>query len=108
VDADGAAHVVGFAGGLGFPVKNAYQETLKGSTDGFLAIVAPNGRSLSLSTLLGGMYREVCTGIALDGQGSIYLVGETNSPDFPVLSPYQKNLKKEFDVFLTIFSIESD
>ncbi len=108
VDASGAAYVAGSTGSLDFPVKNPYQGSLKGSLDGFLAVVAPQGQSLSLSTLLGGIYRDICSGIALDGQGSIYLAGETNSPDFPVVDPYQKNLKKDNDAFLAIFSTKTD
>jgi len=108
VDASGAAYVAGQAGSFDFPIKNPYQGTLKGSSDGFLTVVAPNGQSLSLSTLLGGVYRDSCYGIALDGQGSIYLTGATNSPDFPVVDPYQKNLKRDYDVFLAIFSTKTD
>jgi hypothetical protein len=107
VDETGAAYVAGQTESVDFPVKNPYQMARKGSADGYLTIVAPTGQSLILSTFLGGMYREACSGIALDGQGSIYLVGETNSPDFPVFYPYQKSLKRDTDVFLTIFSTKS-
>ena len=44
--------------------------------------VAPNGQ-LRTSSFLGGSNNDVGNGIAIDGNGSIYVVGYTESYDFP-------------------------
>lgn len=103
VDADGSAFIAGQTESAGFPTKSAYQKAKKGRTDAFLTVLSPSGQSLPFSTFLGGLYHDYGEGIALGPKGRIYLTGFTNSPDFPVLSPYQKNLGGDFDGFITQF-----
>jgi hypothetical protein len=87
---DGAnqAYVSGQTGD-GFPATTgAYQETCGGGTyDAFVAVVSADGSTVEYATYVGGGGVE-CTGseagcsLALEG-GSVYLVGDTESPDFP-------------------------
>jgi len=44
---------------------------------------------LSYSTFLGGSGNDSAAGIAVDGAGSAYVVGQTFSANFPTASPYQ-------------------
>ena len=44
---------------------------------------APTARSLVYSTYLGGTASDAINGIAVDGQGNVYVTGETESVDFP-------------------------
>ena len=105
VDGKGAAYVFGETRSRDFPLKNPYQSAIKGSKDAFLTVFAPSGKSLVSSTFLGGSYREAWGGIALDSTGGIYVVGSTNSPDFPVLKPYQKALAGSYDAFVLKFKV---
>jgi hypothetical protein len=53
--------------------------------DVFIAKVNATGTSLDMSTLLGGGRFDYPAEIALDATGNIYVAGETESVDFPVL-----------------------
>ncbi len=48
---------------------------------------------LTYATLAGGVYRDVITGVAIDGQGNIIAGGITNSPDFPLARPFDSVLE---------------
>lgn len=83
-DAEGYTYVSGTTRDKNFPAtKGAYQTELKGEADAFVAKMAPDGKIL-FATLIGGSKREHHTGITVDNQGFIYLVGGTHSSDFPV------------------------
>ena len=87
VDAQGNAHVAGFTGSSSdFPKVNAAQPRF-GNADGlgfdaFVAKLNPAGSALLYSTFLGGNGRDFAFGLALDSQGSAFVVGETDSKDF--------------------------
>jgi hypothetical protein len=108
VDGNGNAYIVGDTSSYNFPVKDAYQNVLKGSLDYFLTILAPDGKSLVLSTLMGGSYKDSCFGIALGADGTILITGWTNSLDFPILKPFQKSLKNGYDAFVMKLKLISD
>ena len=93
VDKNGNAYVYGFTNGTALPIKNAVQPTratglcLGGFNrfcfDTFVTGLAPDG-SLSFGTYLGGALDEYSGSIAIDSAGALYLVGYTESRDFPV------------------------
>jgi hypothetical protein len=56
------------------------------------------------STYLGGTSGDLGFGIVLDGVGSVYVTGITDSIDFPIQSPYQTD-QPNFDVFVTKLSL---
>ena len=56
---------------------------------------------LTFSTFLGGGADDYGWGIALDQEGNIYITGETNSPDFPKVAPYDSTLGGSTDAFVT-------
>ncbi len=83
-DADGCTYISGTTRDKNFPAtQGAYQTALKGEADAFVAKLAQDGKVL-FATLIGGSKREHHTGITVDKQGFIYLVGGTHSADFPV------------------------
>jgi photosystem II stability/assembly factor-like uncharacterized protein len=85
VDAEGNAFVVGETAGANFPVKNALQPLLAGSTDVFISKLDPDGAALVYSTFFGGADGESGRGIALDTSGSAYITGVTASTStFPI------------------------
>ena len=51
---------------------------------GFITKLAPNGDSLVYSTYLGGFNTDLGYGIALDLTGAAYIIGSTQSQNFPV------------------------
>jgi uncharacterized protein (TIGR03437 family) len=53
--------------------------------DVFVVKLSADGKTLDFSTLLGGSCYDHPTGLALDAAGNIYITGETDSGDFPLL-----------------------
>jgi len=89
VDSTGAAYVTGDTQSDDFPVVNAYQPNLVGTSDIFITKISPSGSSLVYSTYLGGERTEAGFGIAVDGPGNVYVVGDTQSFAYPTVNPAQ-------------------
>jgi hypothetical protein len=107
VDASGRFHVMGYTRSTDFPTKNAYQTDQPG-TDVFVAKLLairglPGTMVLAYSTYLGGADSDFGTGIAVDGSGSAYVIGHTESANFPTEDPYQTD-RPDRDVFVTKLS----
>jgi uncharacterized protein (TIGR03437 family) len=83
VDPAGNAIVAGETTSPDFPVTaGAFQQHLKGTQNGFLVRLDPDGEVLS-STYFGGSGSDSPSSIALDGAGNIDLAGSTSSLDLP-------------------------
>lgn len=96
VDAQGALYVTGMTDSTDFPVKSARQTGNGGGLwDIFLTKFAPGGKSLVFSTYIGGSRIDAGRAIALGKDGSIYLAGETESPNFPLKNPIQDEILNE-------------
>ena len=92
VDAAGNAHVVGFTNSDDFPTTSGVaQNSISGSYDIFVTKINPDGNALLFSTYLGGSNLEFGNDIAVDAGGNVYIVGETESSDYPTLSAFQPN-----------------
>ncbi|WP_324630249.1 DUF7948 domain-containing protein [Phormidium sp. CCY1219] len=75
--------------------------------DAFVTRLTSNGAFLEYSTYLGGTQFDSGNGITLDTEGNIYVVGETNSQNFPTVNPIQDTLGEggqESDIFISKFS----
>ncbi len=90
VDGDGAAYVAGSTASTNFPTAphrpsgvGPVQGGNRGGADAFVTKFAPDGKSLIYSTYLGGTQGDGATGIAIDSRGFAYVVGSTDSGDFP-------------------------
>lgn len=55
-----------------------------GKGDGVFAILSPDGSRLLYATYLGGRDEDLLRGLALGGNGEVYLIGKTASDDFPI------------------------
>ena len=104
VDGAGTIWVAGATTSSNFPVLLPRQAQLKGSRDGFLAALLPDGSGLRFSTYWGGSGEDRAAAVALDSGGSVYLAGDTMSPDFPILAPLQVGLAGRRDAFVSKFS----
>lgn len=91
VDWRGRAYVIGQTNSTDFPMKNPLQATNNGpGTTTFLSKLNCNGNGLEFSTYLGGSGGdEKGLGIDIGTKGSVYIIGQTNSKDFPVKDAYQ-------------------
>jgi Beta-propeller repeat len=85
VDAAGNAYITGVAGTPNFPTTpGAFQSTFSGNPGRtFVTKLNPTGTGLVYSTFLTGSGPDVSSGIAVDAAGSAYVVGATQSADFP-------------------------
>ena len=88
VDASGNAYVAGTTNSTDFPVQNAFQSTLSGDSDAFIAKVNSDG-TLGYATYLGGSLTDFASAIAVDSVGTVYVAGTTDSTDFPTLNAFQ-------------------
>ena len=89
VDSSSNATVVGNTTSANFPMHNAYQSTIHGLSDVFVARINTTGSGMLFSTFLGGSGNDYGTSVALDSSDAVYLTGSTTSMNFPVLNAYQ-------------------
>jgi hypothetical protein len=107
VDSSGSAYVTGVTSSTDFPAVDPFQATNKaaaaapGSTTGFVAKLNPGGSALAYSTYLGGSWSDAGYGIAVDSSGDAYVVGSTESKDFPTANPVQSAFDGEQNAFVT-------
>jgi len=88
VDTSGNAYVTGNTTSADLPTPNAYQDTLGGGWDAYVAKIDPSGSSLSYSTYLGGSGEDRGYGVAIDQSSNAYITGYTESDDFPTAGAY--------------------
>ena len=91
VDSAGDAYVAGATGSTDFPTTSgAFQTVCNGGSgcatnpDAFVAKLNPTGSALVYSTYLGGTGYDSGFGIAVDSSNNAYVVGTTNSTNFPI------------------------
>lgn len=105
VDANGVAYVTGLTTSTDFPTTGgALKPSLDGTgSDAFVTALGAAGNGLVYSTYLGGTGDELANGIAVDGNGSVYVTGDTSSTDFPTTTgAFQRTPGGGlYDVFLT-------
>jgi uncharacterized protein (TIGR03437 family) len=101
VDRGGNTYITGETNSLNFPVVNAAQPNFRGNVDGFAVKLNATGNVLLYSTYLGGTFFDAGYGIALDKFDSAYLVGRTDSTQFPVKEALQPALRGQRDAFVT-------
>ena len=98
IDHHGHLHIVGETRSSDFPLyftqkinepnkRNQLRDSLNGTYDGFLTIIAPekhSDESLIMSTYIGGSHNDAVLSVTTDLVGTSYISGETWSDDFPV------------------------
>jgi hypothetical protein len=82
----GEAHIAGETWSQDFPMPpGAYQSTLRGSQDAYVAKLNANGSSLLYATFLGGSGAEYNPSLAINNFGEVYVAGRTTSQNFPMV-----------------------
>jgi hypothetical protein len=104
VDSAGNAYVVGqtTSSQTSFPVAVGPDLTFNGGTDAFVAKVNSAGTALDYAGYIGGVNNDFGLGIAVDGSGNAYVVGQTQSSEtsFPVTIGPDLNYNGGFDAFV--------
>ncbi|MBD2042153.1 SBBP repeat-containing protein [Microcoleus sp. FACHB-672] len=100
VDSAGNAYITGVTFSTDFPTVNPLKPSSAGN-DAFVTKLNATGNALLYSTYLGGSSEDIGKSIALDGVGNIYVMGSTNSTDFPTLNPLQSQRAGEDDGFVS-------
>ncbi len=108
IDTGSCAYVTGDTTSSNFPIHEAYQISLDGGREAYLAKLSSSGSSLIYSTYFGGSSLEAAEEISIDEEQCVYISGRTQSYDLPTLNPYQSSFSSlsqlDPDAFLTKFS----
>ncbi len=111
MDSAGNSYIAGNTNGTDFPVTaGSRQTTIAGGCpypafsddtgligtisdyivdDSFVVKLSPDGKNALYSTLIGGSCYDRPTDISVDAAGDLYIVGETDSQDYPLVAPVQ-------------------
>jgi hypothetical protein len=109
VDSLGNAYVAGTTYSKDFPTTSGgFQTTCGGGGnnfsncwDAFVTKMNPDGSALVYSNYLGGTNDDWGIGITVDGSGYAYVIGYTQSTDFPTKLPLQPTILGELSAFVT-------
>jgi hypothetical protein len=99
VDGAGDVVVVGQTTSSDFPSMGGFDSTLSGTLDAFVTMVGGGG-ALLWSTYLGGTSEDWANEVALDGSGRPWVIGATQSSDFPVVAGFDSALGGPADAFV--------
>ncbi|MDH3732868.1 MAG: hypothetical protein OEU54_05005 [Gemmatimonadota bacterium] len=102
IDSQGRIYVYGRTTSRDIPVtSDALQRTYGGGVaDAVLYILSPTG-AIQYATYLGGAGEEIIRGVVIGGDGAVYLVGRTDSDDFPTTpGAFQSSRAGDFDGFV--------
>lgn len=106
VDPAGNAYIVGATNAADFPVAGNFLVAPQGKTDAFVAKLDRDATNLLFSTFVGGSENDRATGVTLDSGRNLYVVGWTESTNFPQKSPVQSGLLGPRDAFVTKLSAD--
>jgi hypothetical protein len=102
IDSGGNAYITGNAQ-AGFPITaGAFQTVFNGVSDALVTKLNATGTALVYSTFLGGSGNDGANGIAINEAGNAYVIGFTDSSNFPVTpGAFQTTKGAGLDAFVT-------
>jgi len=87
---DNSVYITGYTNSTNFPPVNAYDSVYGGDWyDAFVTKINAAGDAIVYSTYLGGGKLDMGHGIAVNSSGNAYIVGRTESTNFPPKNAYQ-------------------
>ena len=89
VDSGSNAYVAGYTSSGDFPLSNAVQPGFGGLYDAFVAKLNATGNALGFSTWFGGGGSDLANTLAVDTSGNMFLGGQTNSVNLPLVGAIQ-------------------
>ncbi len=89
IDSGGNAYAVGYTSSGDFTQSNPVQAGFGGHSDAFIAKLNSAGNTLGFSSWYGGSGSDVANAVAVDANGNIFLGGQTNSLNLPLVNPIQ-------------------
>jgi hypothetical protein len=105
VDSTYNAYVTGYTCSADFPTLGSFRNGEVGTCFAFVTRFKAAGDTLVFSTLIGaknnGSGDALSTDIAIDAQGLVYVVGETNAAEFNTMNPLQSSYGGLYDAFVT-------
>ena len=110
IDDLGNIVVVGNTDSDDFPTANAYDSSFNDVSsewltgDAFVLKLAATGDRLIFSTYYGGSDYDYCVDMALDSSNSIYIVGDTSSPDIPLRTAWDWRMSGGAELFVAKFT----
>jgi hypothetical protein len=111
VDANGDIYITGNTESTDFPTtEGALNTTHNGGAmewlpiDAFVTKLSSDGQEIIYSTFLGGSGDDYGWDIAVDDQGCAYVVGRTDSSDFPTVNAYDDSHNSMEDCFVAKLS----
>lgn len=114
VDSSGCVYIIGSSDSPDFPCsEDAYDDYNPSggwmpTTKATLTKLSSDGSSIEYSTFLGGGGRDSSSGFDIDEEGYVYIIGSTDSWDFPITdNAFMANMDGWSSVFVTKMDITS-
>ncbi|MBI1765707.1 MAG: SBBP repeat-containing protein [Acidobacteria bacterium] len=93
LDADGNVYLTGTTNSTDFPASRTLRPANAPlTTDAFAAKLKADGSALDYAVYLGGSRTDTAADIAVDAQGQAFVIGTTDSADFPVRGAISERL----------------
>jgi uncharacterized protein (TIGR03437 family) len=106
VAADSTVYIAGHTESTDFPARGGFDQSHNGSRwDGFIARLSADGSTLMSSTFLGGSGADLVRSLALAASGSVVVVGQTSSQNFPTTANL---LPRTNPVYADAFAVQFD